>query len=444
MISHVSRAASEWFEGFSKLPKQVRLAAVADRIQRDLGDASGAVAPADADASFERVFHHWESHGELRSLKSRDLFQAPWAFFLRPDARADNQAFALAYRVMAAERARVVRGLIGSFLTGYPAEWKSIQQWGDCIRSALARNASGLLAFWSEVDRQHDVFGSDGPKRFAALWQTCAPDVQQLNETLGLRGAMCEGGFFKVGAEAVLLGVRDMLQGKQVLAPDRLSELCRLALVDGGKPRAGLRAPLAHALLRPFVSGALPNTQCIGAIVSTMTRAVSDPRLQPAAWQGLEPESAVMRRLLVDQTIEFFFELLAQTADRPDQWAERRHFWDQYRATGRVHDARVALGPEAVTLAKFRNPEMLQYCARFMNGYDPTHSILVMRIGQAVVVEGSHNMKVRVWDSDDLRAPSLQARSYDRSRVVGQGIAPFEKAHQGRWQQQVAWQLRNA
>lgn len=430
------RRVLDWQSPMVVLPSDPKLTIASRRVSAVLGDVSGHVSSSDAKASFETVYSTWREFQDLALCPRRDVYQAPWYFMSESDPRADDDDFARAYGTLAAQRSRVLRSLIGSFLTGHPSQWRTFDTWCDSIRSGLDAAHRGPMGLWLDAERRYGLFRREAPKELAALWLTCAPDLEALYRQLNLHGAMREGRFLAAGAAATLAVLRKHLENRDCDAR-RIDDLCRIVLSADGRARFAFSGPLARTLLGPF-EDRMPEPEVRDTVVRIVTRAVSDPRVSPTPWQGLEGEARVMRRLLADQNIEFFFELLGQTAGRPEHWSERRRFWDRYRAAGLVDDARVALGPAAEQLARRREPEMLANCGRFLGDPDRTHSILIMRIGRAVVVEGSHNMKVRVWSVEQRTAPSLQGRDFFRHKIVRDGLAQHETAHVGNWQWRVS------
>ena len=75
-------------------------------------------------------------------------------------------------------------------------------------------------------------------------------------------------------------------------------------------------------------------------------------------------------------------------------------------------------------------PGHLAYGEQTAGGSRLHTSLLILKIGNCIVVEGSHNYKVHVFRDSDRRAPRLFEKKYDCERIR---LAPGhrEQAHLG-------------
>ena len=63
-------------------------------------------------------------------------------------------------------------------------------------------------------------------------------------------------------------------------------------------------------------------------------------------------------------------------------------------------------------------------------------SLLILRIGSRVIVEGSHNYKVQLFERSNPKIPQLYQKSYDCEKI--RRSSDEDKVHvDGRWQQWV-------
>lgn len=60
-----------------------------------------------------------------------------------------------------------------------------------------------------------------------------------------------------------------------------------------------------------------------------------------------------------------------------------------------------------------------------------------MRIGNKIVVEGTYNFMVHVFDEHDSRAPKLYQEKYDVADIRSRVSVLWKQAHQGSWQSRV-------
>lgn len=148
---------------------------------------------------------------------------------------------------------------------------------------------------------------------------------------------------------------------------------------------------------------------------------------------------------LVESTLQSFFKLLDfvsrsdSTAD--NQWKYRKAFWSAYLRKGFIDEAWLVLGPGAYENAHHFLSKDSQY-GRFISGSGITaiHSSLIMRIGNLIITEWSHNGRYRLWQSFDSNAPKLYKPTYVRVNLVTGAM--IEESHagseNGNWQNKLS------
>ena len=81
------------------------------------------------------------------------------------------------------------------------------------------------------------------------------------------------------------------------------------------------------------------------------------------------------------------------------------------------------------------------YISRMNYGEDRKDiSLLILKIGNKIVVEGSHSYKVHIFDDRSSYAPKLYAKTYDCELIRLKAVDGLTRAHTGYWQD---WVLRN-
>jgi hypothetical protein len=150
-------------------------------------------------------------------------------------------------------------------------------------------------------------------------------------------------------------------------------------------------------------------------LIEAATKYGGDPRINAARWRPIENTGAyeVIVRWLTKASVEQFFDIVAQTTDRPDMWAERRKFWTRYLKADMISAAWVAFGADgawrAEEAAKRSSDAGLSMFGRLGSGGGRTaeHAALIMRIGDLTVVEWSHNGRWNIWRRQDKGHPEL-------------------------------------
>lgn len=220
------------------------------------------------------------------------------------------------------------------------------------------------------------------------------------------------------------------------------------------------QAGVACALLEPWVEGN-PSAGHRKRISAFLVKAIGDPRLQSSRWQFIESEMEelsaeympsaivdVLKRWLTEAAMRTFFQAIAKTTDRPDQWETRSDFWLAYLDDGCVEDAWPALGPRArvqISSIAREQGDTLEH-GKIDDG-PASSSALIMQIGDLRIAEWSDNGKCRIWNSGNGQAPELYKNYYRnhalRSEAQHLGKASFRHDATGNWRYRVAAHIYN-
>ncbi len=209
----------------------------------------------------------------------------------------------------------------------------------------------------------------------------------------------------------------------------------------GREPRAAGAREAIEALLSPWTR-AEPAGAIRDRLVEGLLGAYKDPRVQSGGvWRQVREDCLdVVMRWLAGENIQFFLEVVTQV-ETSHMWQPRREFWWQLYEQGRIDAAWVAFSPAAAytarRLAKSRQQTGdLAYGTQTARGSRQHTSLLILKIGDRIVVEGSHSYKVHVFRESDPRAPRLYRETYDCEQIR---LAPghSEQAHHIGWQERV-------
>lgn len=142
-----------------------------------------------------------------------------------------------------------------------------------------------------------------------------------------------------------------------------------------------------------------------------------DPRLHAGGiWAGFDPLlKAVLLRWLTHQDMKFFCDMVTATQDS-HMWPPRRDFWLRLYEDKMIDEAWVAFGSQArryaqANLVRSGKTDMNRRFGRQLDRGGST-SLLIMRIGNKIVVDGCHSYKTHIFRIDDKRAPKLYQREY--------------------------------
>lgn len=338
------------------------------------------------------------------------------------------------------------RAMIHAHLAGWsaPGEPGDRETWALADRLRAAQAAQGLPHPWDGVVTRLPelLFAANAPRRIAALLaEEAAPD-RFLRHDCGLPDPQAPGLFDRVHG-ALLDHLKSRLARRDARAIGTLLEW----LHPAGRPARLVGAAQAVSrLIEPFAE--TPPSDLRNRVRDALRAAYGDPRLNPGAvWPAVsEPARETMRRWLTEESLLFFFDILSKV-EMGSMWSRRRGFWERLFREGRIADAWVALSKQAAELARRRAGQAQVDHARQVAGGSRTDtSILLLRVGRTVFVEGSHNYKVHCFPPGHARAPRFYEQAYD-CEAIRRDLPDeprYKKAHVGEtgWQRWIEERIR--
>ena len=168
-----------------------------------------------------------------------------------------------------------------------------------------------------------------------------------------------------------------------------------------------MRSRMADALVGAWVSGQGPE-RLRDEVLDLLRTYVGDPRTQPARWADTSDDTRrVVRSWLARVTLIAFFDVIGRHADvagLAHHWQARRKFWSACLKKGWISDSWLVLGGNVRRDVEL-DRELRGNFGRLSEGRAANHSALLIRIGQTVFVEWSHNGKLYAWPSNSGVAP---------------------------------------
>ncbi|PUE57810.1 hypothetical protein B9Z36_07855 [Limnohabitans sp. Rim8] len=195
-----------------------------------------------------------------------------------------------------------------------------------------------------------------------------------------------------------------------------VKRMCEWAMHDIGQPTQRLRYPLcrdefAYSLLSPWFERNPPQ-DIKNTLLSELLRTLGDPRHNHAGWLGVRREAMeTASRWLTSRTMDAFFEILRHTED--DIGPYRRRFWEAYFHAGHILEAWIALGEQAaVELQKIDPSGELSY-AKILGKIAPNQCVLMLRMGNILFCDWSHQGRLRAIAHNTKQAPKLYQNEYE-------------------------------
>ncbi|SPJ29418.1 EH signature domain-containing protein [Falsiruegeria mediterranea] len=161
----------------------------------------------------------------------------------------------------------------------------------------------------------------------------------------------------------------------------------------------------------------MPSDDVRHEISEAIIGAYNDPRIHHGGiWPGFDPDlREVLMRWLTKQDMKFFCDTVTATQSS-HHWPPRRDFWLNLYDDGMIDEAWVAFGSSArryaqTNLVKSGTTDLKHRFGRQLDRGGST-SLLIMRIGRKIVVDGCHSYKTHIFDKDDPKAPKLYGTYY--------------------------------
>ena len=188
-----------------------------------------------------------------------------------------------------------------------------------------------------------------------------------------------------------------------------------------------------------------PRQELKDLISTRLVEAYGDLRISDSGvWQTCTTLSRqILIRWLVGATIETFFEIVTD-ADSSHMWPYRREFWYELYERRRIHEAWFCLSSEGRRIANQmveRNEGIqLVYAANTsINSTDRKKCLLLMKVDNHWVVEGSHSFKVHIFPQTPRSQFDTFSQTYtcEQFRSISGPEEPERIVHSSNWQSKV-------
>lgn len=202
---------------------------------------------------------------------------------------------------------------------------------------------------------------------------------------------------------------------------------------EPGKRKTSGSIEVIEAVLGHWVRKAA-SEQIRQTVTEYLTNQYNDPRTNRSLWVGVADDYMnVIFSWLTSEDLRFFTSVVDATQKDP-QWQPRKQFWLQLFDEGLIEQAWVAFSPSAERYARTHlirsgfTDNVRRFGRQSKGGSRSDTSILIMKIGRKIVVDGCHNYRTHIFNIDDPVAPKLFRSAYDCDADV-MDLTPWAKAH---------------
>lgn len=312
-------------------------------------------------------------------------------------------------------------GLFAVYLESYVANGAHTRSIASALAAALGRMSPSLRSVLKEVPELLDA--ADGPRRLASRMVRMTDPFVELSR-VGLRNPHGPG--FMERAHEVL----SALVAPELTARARIDWYIDWIRPPGRDARTIGAEQAIEALTGPWINAA-PSDQLRSHLVEALIEMYGDPRIRPGGvWAGVgRAHMEVIHRWLTREDMRFFTGVV-DAAQKDAMWPPRRDFWLKLFDEKRIDAAWVAFSSQA---ADYARAHLMREDARnadsrfgFQRARQNT-SLLIMKIGNKIMVDGCHSYKTHVFDQDDPMAPKLFQEGYDCDEIMR--ASPESKPH---------------
>jgi hypothetical protein len=308
----------------------------------------------------------------------------------------------------------LLSGLFAVYLESYvanAAHTRSIVSALDAARGRVSPSVRGLL---KEVPELLDA--ADGPRLLASRMVRMTDPFLELSRA-GLRSPHGPG-FMERAHEVLSALVAPELTGRA-----RIDWYIDWVRPPGRDARTIGAERAIEALTSPWLNAA-PSDLLRSHLVEVLIEMYGDPRIRSGGvWAGVgRAHMAVIHRWLTREDMRFFTDVVDK-AQKNEMWPPRRNFWLKLFDEGKIDAAWVAFSSQAFAYAR---QEMMREDARnadsrfgFQAARPSTNtSLLIMRIGDKIMVDGCHSYRTHVFHKDDPMAPKMFQEGYDCEEIM--------------------------
>lgn len=402
---------------------------------------AGSMLDAEQTGALQRRLHDAVQNGRVESLKARDLREGCKVFLLAPEPLIDNPqtADAILKRVERKAQRSALLALVSAYIDGFRIS-DQFFQFAQRVRQLLRRWKGRPVAPWPELDKAIGLFDPEtAPTKIAAAVLGSDRRPAEVLSAMGLDSMIRQRGGL---AEAAFAEATKIVAAKRGLPAlplqDRIIEWLKDA--EGAVLFASQIPAAANALLTPWSDSDPPKDHRAKLLDVLQGIAGGDPRIKPSGWRNVREQApaayAVLMRWLTAASVFQFFDIIDRSLARDPaarkMWAYRRKFWTAYlhgeEGAPQIEEAWVAFGEDGARLARQVARENGEAALSFGTQEDKgaMHAALIMRIGDLLIVDWSHNAKCNFWRRGERGQPELYRSRYPAGSLYS---APTQHSH---------------
>jgi EH_Signature domain len=313
------------------------------------------------------------------------------------------------------ERKRPYRQLASSYLMDFAADRPALERISGVLRSF----APAAGAPWDRLQAEYAIFdGAKAAVGIARLALNERTSVHGVFEAADVRGPLLAGGFARAAHDE---GLKIIAATPVSTAAEHIATVRRWSLrPDKRLIFENSKIELARAVVLPF-GDQIPGLADRKVVLDFVIGRFGDPRVTRGRWIGMDDVAEILRRWLIEQSLQQFLDVVDKLA--PDHmWKYRRAFWLAYHKADLLQNAWVVFGDDGAVEAMRAFSRAVQF-GKFKPGGSkkilPGHAVLLLDFGPCVVADWSHNGRCNIWKKADKTRPAdLNAPAYTSDEIM--------------------------
>jgi EH_Signature domain len=307
----------------------------------------------------------------------------------------------------------LLSGLFRTYLDSFVIDSPHSATLATTLGEARLRMSSGVRLLLEAVPELLDPIS--GPDRLADRMAKMSDPYTELMR-LGIRNPH-GGGFMDLAHLALTSRVRSHLSERTLI-----DWYIRWLRPPGKEEARTTGAETAiEALIHPWLNKT-PEDTLRSYLVETLIELYGDPRIKSGGvWGGIDARHmAIVHRWLTREDMRFFTGVVDATQKDP-MWPPRRDFWLKLYDEGKIDAAWAALSSRAFDYAREHLMRQDAKNAYTRVGYQKARqntSLLIMKIGNKIMVDGCHSYRTHVFDIADPMAPTLFEEGYNCDEIM--------------------------
>ncbi|MGX0905177.1 hypothetical protein ACSSV8_003771 [Roseovarius sp. MBR-79] len=398
-----------------EVPELRYLSAAADRVRERWPDVQVATTEKEREALAQKLRDRVE-RSDWEETRLSFMVAAASAVFdaerrSRPDlARTRDFLYA---EIAVSTSETFLSGLLRAYLDSYAPEGSHTTALATVLSAAAPRmSATGRILLEAIPELMDPV---SGPSRLAARMSKMSDPYTELLR-LGVRNPH-GGGFMDLAHLSLTSLVRPHLSERNLI--DWYIRWLRPSGKEEGRNSGA--EPAIEALIHPWLEKN-PEDKFRSYLVETLIELYGDPRIKSGGvWGGIDERyMAIVHRWLTREDMRFFTGVVDAT-QKDAMWPPRRDFWLKLYDEGLIDAAWAALSKEGFEYARQHLMRQDAKNAYTRVGYQQARqntSLLIMKIGNKIMVDGCHSYRTHVFDISDPMAPKLFDEGYDCEQIM--------------------------